>query len=115
MAALPGVLDSGGGMAQGGGATLLAGSMGGSFQTGLWMAAGHSMETGWIGSSGRDEPGTTGDFNGDGAVGFADFLLFAAAYGSASGDAGFSARFDLDDSGLVDFADFVRFAAAYGG
>lgn len=112
---LPGVLDSGGGRSQGGGATLIAGSMGGSFQTGLAEGASYDLEAGWIGSSGRDEPVITGDFNGDAAVSFADFLLFAAAYGSKSGDTSFDSQFDLDDKGSVDFADFLAFAAAYGG
>ena len=44
------------------------------------------------------------DFDGDGAVGFGDFFLFADAFG------GSDSRFDLDDSGSVDFADFFLFA-----
>ena len=112
---VPGFLDSGGGRSQGGGATLIAGSIGGSFQTGLAGGASYDLEAGWIDSSGRDEPGITGDFDGDAAVGFADFLLFAAAYGSKSGEAGYGSRFDLNNSGSVDFADFLAFAAAYGG
>jgi|SaaInl7_200m_RNA_FD_contig_31_1322721_length_923_multi_5_in_0_out_0_2 hypothetical protein len=112
---VPGFLDSGGGRSQGGGVTLIVGSMGGSFQTGLAAGASHDLEAGWIDSSGRDEPGITGDFNGDAAVSFADFLLFAAAYGSKSGGTGFDPRFDLDDSGEIGFADFLAFAAAYGG
>jgi len=43
------------------------------------------------------------DFDGDGAVGFTDFLLFAEAFGSAN------AAFDLDSSGTVDFGDFLAF------
>jgi hypothetical protein len=49
-----------------------------------------------------------GDFNGDDAVDFADFFLFADAFG------GSDPRFDLDDSGRVDFADFFLFADAFG-
>ncbi len=48
------------------------------------------------------------DFDGDGEVGFSDFLLFAKSYGSTN------ARFDLNDDGEVDFDDFLRFAADYG-
>ncbi|MCE2439110.1 MAG: hypothetical protein J4F39_06765 [Candidatus Latescibacteria bacterium] len=48
------------------------------------------------------------DFDGDGEVGFSDFLLFAEAYGSSS------VRFDLNDDGEVGFNDFVLFAADYG-
>ena len=48
------------------------------------------------------------DFNGDGRTDFADFFLFADAYG------GTDSRFDLDGSGTVDFADFFRFVDAFG-
>ena len=50
----------------------------------------------------------TPDFDGDGEVGFADFFLFAEAFG------GSDPRFDLDDSGSVDFADFFLFAESFG-
>ena len=54
-----------------------------------------------------------GDFDGDNQVGFRDFLLFAAAFGSKD------AAFDLDVAivdfdGTVGFSDFVAFARAYG-
>ena len=39
------------------------------------------------------------DFDGDGAVGFSDFLQFIAKYGLSWGDAGYDARFDLDGDG----------------
>ncbi len=48
------------------------------------------------------------DFDGDGSVGFADFVLFAQAFGSRQ------ARYDLDGDGLVGFGDFVEFARAFG-
>ena len=48
------------------------------------------------------------DFDGDGEVGFADFFLFAEAFG------GSDPRFDLDGSGSVDFADFFLFAESFG-
>ena len=51
---------------------------------------------------------TTPDFDGDGEVGFADFYLFAEAFG------GSDPRFDLDASGEVDFADFFLFAESFG-
>ena len=47
------------------------------------------------------------DFNGDGAVDFADFVLFARAYGSAD------MRFDLDGNGTVGFGDFIAFVNAF--
>ncbi len=53
----------------------------------------------------------TADFNGDGSVSFADFLMFAAAFGTSTGDAGFDAKFDLNGGGSVDF---IIFAGALG-
>ena len=43
----------------------------------------------------------TPDFDGDGTVGFGDFLLFAAAFGQSQGDAGYDARYDLDEDGVI--------------
>ncbi len=50
----------------------------------------------------------TPDFDGDGEVGFADFVLFARAFG------GSDLRFDLNANGAVDFADFILFANHFG-
>ena len=54
------------------------------------------------------------DFDGDGVVGFADFVQFAARFGLSSGDAGFDARYDLDGDDTIGFGDFVIFASAFG-
>ncbi len=54
------------------------------------------------------------DFDGDGTVGFPDFLAFAGGFGSSQGDARYEARFDLDGDGSVAFADFLIFAGAFG-
>ena len=66
----------------------------------------------YIGAEGRsgETPGgqATTDFNGDGRTDFADFFLFADAFG------GTDAKFDLDGSGTVDFADFFKFVDAFG-
>ena len=56
----------------------------------------------------------TPDFDGDGTVGFGDFLLFAAAFGQSQGDAGYDARYDLDEDGVIGFGDFLIFAGAFG-
>ena len=56
----------------------------------------------------------TPDFNGDGIVGFADFVQFAAQFGLRQGDAGYEARYDLDEDGMIGFGDFVIFANAFG-
>jgi hypothetical protein len=49
------------------------------------------------------------DFDGDGAVGFSDYLLFAKFYGADNGSLA-----DLDGDGAVGFSDFVQFAKAFG-
>jgi len=56
----------------------------------------------------------TPDFDGDGAVGFADFLLFVAQFGFGEDDEGYDARFDLDGDGMIGFGDFLIFANAFG-
>ena len=57
---------------------------------------------------------TTPDFDGDGAVGFSDFLLFVAQFGFSQDDEGYEARFDLDGDGVIGFGDFLIFANAFG-
>lgn len=54
------------------------------------------------------------DFDGDGDVGFSDFLQFAARFGLSKGDEGYDARFDLDTNGTIGFSDFLIFAGAFG-
>ena len=54
------------------------------------------------------------DFDGDGKVGFGDFLLFVAQFGLSQGDAGYDARYDLDGDGRIGFSDFLLFANAFG-
>ena len=48
------------------------------------------------------------DFDGDGSVGFRDFLLFAQVFG------GTDPQFDLDSDGSVGFRDFLIFAQMFG-
>ena len=64
----------------------------------------------------RQTPSQTrsADLNGDGNVNFSDFLLFAAAFGTSEGEAGYNAAADLDGDGTVAFSDFLRFANAFG-
>ena len=54
------------------------------------------------------------DFDGDGTVGFADFLEFAGQYGTQRGDGRYQAKYDLNSDGKIDFADFLLFAGSYG-
>ena len=50
------------------------------------------------------------DFDSNGAVGFTDFLIFAAQYGKTGPDM----KFDLDRDGQVGFVDFLLLAQAFG-
>ncbi|MBT4137946.1 MAG: hypothetical protein HOE48_08530 [Candidatus Latescibacteria bacterium] len=56
----------------------------------------------------------TPDFNGDGDVGFADFLAFVSVFGARTGQSNFDPKFDLDSSGDVGFSDFLTFVTAFG-
>ena len=58
--------------------------------------------------------GPTPDFNGDGTVGFADFLAFAGQFGTRRGDGRYQAKYDLNGDGAIDFRDFLSFAGSYG-
>jgi hypothetical protein len=54
------------------------------------------------------------DFDGSGSVDFADFIMFARAFGATAADPDFEARFDLNEDNAVNFADFVLFAGVFG-
>ena len=54
------------------------------------------------------------DFDGDGVVGFSDFVKFTAKFGFSRGKAGYDPRFDLDRDGNVGFSDFLILARAFG-
>ena len=56
----------------------------------------------------------TPDFDGDGEVGFTDFIRFAQVFGATQGEVNYSATFDLDGDGTIGFTDFIQFAQAYG-
>ena len=51
----------------------------------------------------------TPDFNGDGAVNFADFLAFGGQFGARQGDGRYEAKYDLDSDGAIGFGDFLIF------
>ena len=57
---------------------------------------------------------STPDFDGDGMVGFSDFLAFAGRYGARRGDSRYQAKYDLNSDGAIDFRDFLSFAGSYG-
>ena len=54
------------------------------------------------------------DFDGDGRVGFTDFVLFASRFGSTPGDGTYEAKYDLNIDHAIGFSDFVIFAHDFG-
>ena len=54
------------------------------------------------------------DFDGDGTVGFADFLQFVEQFGLSETEEAYQARFDLNGNGVVGFGDFLIFVNAFG-
>ena len=54
------------------------------------------------------------DFDGDGTIGFGDFLIFAGVFGSSQGDGKYDATYDLNGDGEIGFSDFVIFAQDFG-
>ena len=66
-----------------------------------------------VGANG-DDTVSIPDFDGDGTVGFSDFISFASKFGTQRGDAAFDARFDLDGDDEIGFSDFLAFASQFG-
>ena len=56
----------------------------------------------------------TADLDGDGVIGFGDFLHFALGFGARRGDTGYSDNLDFDGDGSIDFQDFLTMAADFG-
>lgn len=54
------------------------------------------------------------DFDGNGVVGFSDFVAFAGGFGTRVGDATYECRYDLNADGGVGFDDFVILARRFG-
>ncbi|MDA0711665.1 MAG: glycosyl hydrolase family 28-related protein, partial [bacterium] len=59
-------------------------------------------------------PITAFDFDGDQAVGFGDFILFAQHFGTSKGETLFETRYDLNGDGQVGFGDFISFSQNFG-
>ena len=55
-----------------------------------------------------------GDFDDNGMINFADFLLFVGVFGTSSDDANYNALMDMDGNGEIDFADFLSFVGVFG-
>ncbi len=54
------------------------------------------------------------DFDGNGMVGFSDFVAFARFFGARRGDAKYAAPYDLNHDEEIAFEDFVIFARSFG-
>ena len=61
-----------------------------------------------------DDTASISDFDGDGTIGFGDFVKFAAKVGLSQGDVGYDAQYDLNDDAEIGFADFLIFAENFG-
>jgi hypothetical protein len=66
------------------------------------------------GSAIPTDPVARADIDGDGTVGFSDFISFAGAFNQSSTDANYDARIDFDDDGNIGFGDFIFFAQHFG-
>ena len=53
------------------------------------------------------------DFDQTGRVDFADFVMFALAFGTSPGDEGYHPKFDLNGDDTVNFGDFWLFVQAF--
>ena len=61
-----------------------------------------------------DDTASIPDFDGDGTIGFGDFLIFAGVFGAREGDEKYKANYDLNGDGEIGFSDFVIFAQNFG-
>lgn len=57
---------------------------------------------------------SSSDFDGNGKVGFSDFLIFSEGFGKTSGQKDFNIRLDLSGNGTIDFDDFLFFTRYFG-
>ena len=62
----------------------------------------------------QDTPLISSDFDGDGQVAFEDFLAFAHAFGTQSGQENFDPKYDLDGNGIIGISDFLIFVDNFG-
>ena len=67
-----------------------------------------------VGEPGGEPEALTADFDGNGEVSFADFLLFVRHFGARSGETGYDSTYDLNGNGEVGFTDFLEFASQFG-
>ena len=78
---------------------------------GLMVSFDFDSETAFTISSSPCDPTTAGDIDGDGQVGFSDFLMLSDNFGDVVTRHELG---DIDCSGLVDFADFLSLSSNFG-
>ena len=61
-----------------------------------------------------DDTASIPDFDGDGTIGFGDFVIFAGVFGARQGDEKYEATHDLNGDGEIGFSDFLIFAENFG-
>ena len=61
-----------------------------------------------------DDTASIPDFDGDGTIGFGDFVMFAGVFGARQDDEKYEATYDLNGDGEIGFSDFVIFAQNFG-
>ena len=61
-----------------------------------------------------DDTASIPDFDGDGTIGFGDFVIFAGVFGARQGDEKYEATHDLNGDGEIGFSDFVIFVQNFG-
>ena len=65
-------------------------------------------------SANGDDTASIPDFDGDGTIGFGDFVIFAGVFGARRDDEKYEAKYDLNGDGEIGFPDFVIFAQNFG-
>jgi len=67
-----------------------------------------------IGGTPTEPSAPSPDFDGNGEVGFSDFIQFARVFGAKEGDGKYDRKYDLDENGDIGFSDFIQFARVFG-
>ena len=62
----------------------------------------------------EETPLASADFDGDGQVDVADFLLFVEVFGTQSGQENFDPKYDLNSDGIIGIPDFLIFVDSFG-
>ena len=77
-------------------------------------AAGPNANAVMSGQEAKINAAPSPDFDGNGVVGFLDFLQFINVFRASRGDGTYEAKYDLNGNGVIDFPDFLLFVDNYG-